>query len=262
MISALKISDTVEICVPDKDNEKRYFRTKIEDISLDDIFYTMVPTSSDGRLVMFSKGATYDMFLHRGDGVMMWKIKYVTTTREDNRLSCQFQAVSGPEVTQRREFYRQPVSIDSKFIVLEEKEESGVQLNITPGLSLEKMFLEGKKLNEIYTALISQDHALETYDGRIIDISGGGCAFVSNTLVGLQSKLLLSFTFRGTKFEIEGLVLDRMKFTNNRTNWDYRYRIQWINFKSRDADGLIRLVFAEQREMLINNGTLSGDRFV
>lgn len=262
MISNLNISDTVEICIVDKDNVKQYYKTKIEDISLDNIFYTMVPTSSSGRPVLFNKGQIYDMYLRKGDGISMWRIKYITSTKDANRISCQFQAVSEPVVTQRREFFRQPVSLNINFILLTENPEEGVEERMLPGHSLEDLFLQGRELKDIYTLALSQGLTYEKFDGRMVDISGGGCAFVSNALISLQSKVLMSFTFRSKKFEFEGLILDRYKFTNNRTSWDYRYRVQWVNARSRVIDDLISLVFAEQREMLINNGTLSGDRFV
>lgn len=262
MISTLNISDTVEICVLDKDHVKQYFRTKVEDIGSDNIFYTMVPTSSTGRPVLFGKGQIYEMYLRKGDGISMWYVKYITSTKEDNRISCQFQAVKGPVVTQRREFFRQPVSINIDFILLTENPEEGVESRKLPETGLEELFLQGRELKDIFTIALSQGLTYEKYDGRMVDISGGGCAFASNALIAVKSKILIAFTFRGKKFEFEALVLDRTKFTNNRTRWDYRYRVQWLNTRSRVVDDLVTLVFAEQREMMINNGTIAGNRFM
>ena len=243
MISSLKISDTVELCVTDKDSVKHTYKTKIEDISLNNIFHTMAPTSETGRPVAFVKGHKYEMFLQREDGISMWMVEYIGSQRDGNLISCQFQAVKGPVVTQRREYFRQPVSLDCRFRVI----------SIAP--------LGRDDDVSIYHS-ISDISFEDNYEGRIIDLSGGGCAFNSNLFLPLQSKIKLSFTFRGSDFEFDTLILDRRNMADTGSRWEYKYRSKFEGAPTRTIDNLIKLVFEQQREDLINSGALSGDRFI
>lgn len=243
MISSLRISDTVEICVTDKDSVKHAYKTKIEDISLNNIFYTMAPTDENGRIVAFAKGHKYDMYLQRAEGITMWTVEFLSSEKLENRVSCQFRAVNNPIVTQRREFFRQPVRLDFDF-----------QMVSTEIGENETETLVRQLIKEISFATV--------YNGRMIDLSGGGCAFNADLFMPLQGKIKMRFNFRGKDFEFEATILDRVRMSDTGARWDYRYRAKFENTKERVVDNLIRLVFEEQRESLINNGTLGGDRFV
>lgn len=220
MISNLNILDTVEICITDKQNEKHYYKTKIQDIGLDNTFFTMIPSSEVGRPVIFFKEQSYELYAKSDEGILVWKIKYLGIEKVENIQACKFQAISLPELTQRREFFRQPVSVDLKLFIT--KSES----DIDPTLQ---------------------------YEGRIIDLSGGGCAFMCNAQILLHSEVLIRFVFREKEFEFSGEILDRIDFKETKANWDYKYRVKWVNAQDRIIDNLIKLVFEQQREMLNNN---------
>ena len=229
MISNLNILDSVEICVTDRELKKHYYKTKIQDIISDNTFFTMIPSSETGRPVMFFKDQPYELYAKGTEGIMLWIINYLGTEKLDNLSACKFQAIAGPQTTQRREFFRQPVSVDLKFYIT--KSEAGV------------------------------DTVLER-SGRIVDLSGGGCAFMCNDQILLRSKLLVQFSFRDSDFKFDCEILDRINFTQTRANWDYKYRVKWVDAQEKTIDQLIRLVYAQQREMLINSGSRGGDRFV
>ncbi|MBN7773795.1 flagellar brake protein [Clostridium aminobutyricum] len=217
MISSLHISDTVELCITDKMLQKSFYKTKIQDINLNNVFYTMVPTSETGRPVLFFKDQTYELYHKGSEGILLWRIVYLGSEKTDNIITLQFQAISGPEKTQRREYFRQPVSIPAEFDMTDEE------------------------------AKASQKTALS---GRIIDLSGGGCSMMSSTELKLQSGARIRFAFRGVTFEFDAIVLDRIDYTQTKSEWDYKYRMCWIDFIQGSRDHLVRLVFDQQREFL------------
>ncbi|MHC1724209.1 MAG: flagellar brake protein [Aminipila sp.] len=227
MISNLNILDTVEICITDKQLQKHYYKTKIQDIGLDNTFFTMIPSSETGRPVVFFKDQPYELYAKGTEGIILWVINYLGIEKLDNLPACKFQAIAGPQITQRREFFRQSVSINASF-------------NVTQSES-------------------SIDTSIERY-GKIVDLSGGGCAFMCNDQMMLRSNLLIKFSFRDTDFEFESEILDRIDFTKSRSDWSYKYRIKWIDPPVKTVDNLTRLVFAQQREILINNAFKTGDR--
>lgn len=229
MISNLNILDTVEICITDKELRKHYYKTKIQDIGLNNTFFTMIPSSETGRPVVFFKDQPYELYAKGTEGITLWVINYLGIEKLDNLPACKFQAIAGPQITQRREFFRQTVSINLNFYIKATDEDI--------------------------------DTSVERH-GRIVDLSGGGCAFMCSDQITLHSRLLVRFSFRGTDFEFESEVLDRIDFTKTRADWDYKYRVKWVNTHDKVVDNLIRLVFAQQREILINNASRGGDRFV
>ncbi|MFV0516123.1 MAG: flagellar brake protein [Aminipila sp.] len=228
MISNLNILDSVEICITDKMLHKHYYRTKVQDIGLNNVFYTMIPSSETGRPVMFFKEQVYELYSKGKSGILYWQIKYLGIEKIDNISSCKFQAIEGPTVTQRREFFRQSVSVNLDYYIADE----------------EGSFFESEKLT-----------------GRIIDLSGGGCAFMSSAQITLRSKMLTNFCFRGIVFEMYAEVLDRIDYSNTRADWDYKYRIRWINTPDKVIDHLIKLVFEQQKEMILASGDRGFDRF-
>ncbi len=220
MISNLNVSDTVEICITDKELKKHFFKTKIMDISLDNTFTVMVPTNDNGRPVIFLKEQPYDMFAHAPNGIFIWPIRYMKTEKVDNILACKFQAVAFPQVTQRREYFRQPVSINCSYFMRESQEAVDYE---------------------------------EEHPARILDLSGGGCSFLSNQEIKLSSKIRMHFVFRGYVFELDGEILDRQSLEETKADWDFRYRCKWFKVRDRVVDMLVKLVFDQQREMHINS---------
>lgn len=237
MISDLNILDTVELCVTDKELQKHYYRTKIQDIALNNTFFTMIPTSGTGRPVMFFKNQPYELFAKSKDGILLWTINYLGMDKIDNIPACKFQALSKPQFTQRREFFRQPVSVDSTFYITESDTKEDTDNN-------------------------SKDNTTLEHSGRIIDLSGGGCAFMCNDQLTLRSKILTTFSFRGKDFKFDCEILDRIDFTETRSDWNYKYRVQWIDPEEKIIDNLIKLVFDQQREILNINATKNDSRFV
>lgn len=231
MISILNVSDTVEICVTDKMMNHHFYKTKIQDINLDDEFHTMVPSSSTGRPVIFFKDTVYELYAKFDDGVIVWRIKYLGTERLDNIPSCKFKVIDGPEITQRREYFRQAVSAELEFTVIDEYD---------PHPSI----------------------GSEAYHGRVVDLSGGGCAFMSNDDFMMHSRLSLRFSFRGEDFEFWGDILDRIDYIRTRADWRYKYRIRWVSPPAKAIDKLVKLIFEQQKEYIkeINGHNLISEK--
>lgn len=229
MIATLNIFDSVEICVTDKYLQKNYYRTKIQDLGLNNIFYTMIPSSTSGRPVMFFKDQVYELYAKSAEGIILWEINYLGIEKIDGMSACKFKAIKGPIITQRREFFRQPVSVDVEFQITK----SSTPFELT-----------------------------DLYSGRIIDLSGGGCAFMCSHQISLHSTIVMNFSFRKTLFQFTGEVLDRSDFTNTRADWNYKYRVRWIETSEKAVDVLVKLVFEHQKELLAAAGYRMGDRFM
>ncbi|QIB68356.1 hypothetical protein Ami103574_03065 [Aminipila butyrica] len=223
MDANFNILDTVEICVTDQKQQKTYYRTKVQDIGTEGTFSTMIPSSDTGRPVIFFKDRKYELYSKGSTGIVLWTVHYLGMGKVDNLPACKFQVVSGPEITQRREFFRQPVSIDFQYYLMDNAENIDYQT---------------------------------VYKGRILDLSGGGCSFMCNESIMLRTQILSEFTFRHTPFTFQSEVLDRIDYTDTRADWDYKYRVRWTNANPKTIEALIQLVFAQQRELIVFNNSM------
>lgn len=229
MISLLNISDTVEICVTDKLLNKHFFKTKILDMGDNDTFSTMVPSSETGRPVLFFKDVPYELFAKFEEGIIVWNINYIGSDHSEGILACNFQAVSGPEITQRREYFRQPVSVDCNFLKQKSLDKNG---------------------EEDFTDIS------EEFQGHINDLSGGGCAFLSNEFLQVGSKIDMYFNFRDHPLQFSANILDRTEFIKSRSKYEFKYRVSWDDPKARAVDTLVQLVFEQQRDIIAKNKSI------
>lgn len=226
MISLLNISDTVEICITDKLLNKHFYKTKIVDLfddENDDYLATMVPTSDSGVPIIFFKDTPYKLYAKFDAGIIVWQIDYLSTRRNGGLLQCVFRVSSLPEITQRREYFRQPVAVPLKFYKFQGESPS------------------------------SEFDDTAEFDGNIIDISGGGCAFYANEFLNVGSVIETSFTFKETPFTFFAHVLDRVNFLKTHSKYEFSYRVSWVNPSTRDIDILVRLVFEQQRDNIAKN---------
>lgn len=222
MVSLLNISDTVEICVTDKFLNKHFYKTKITDLfdqGEDDFIVTMVPTSDSGTPIIFFKEVPYQVYAKFEEGIIVWKIFYIEARRAGGLLECVFKVSSTPEITQRREYFRQPVAVPYTFTKFSTPEDSA----FNPATS-------------------------DEYKGHIIDISGGGCAFYANEYLNIGNIVEGSFIFKDRPFIFFAHVLDREKLSLANSDYEFKYRVNWVNPSIRDIDVLIRLLFEQQRD--------------
>lgn len=236
MISLLNISDTVEICITDKMLNNHFYKTKIVDLfedDGDDIVVTMLPSSERGIPVAFFKDTPYKLYAKFDDGIIVWQIQYLGTDREDSLIECVFKIISTPEVTQRREYFRQPVAMAIDFH------------------KIDKITGAAEDANE-YT----NPDAIEENTGQIMDMSGGGCAFFSNDFITLGTILESYFMFKERPFKFKAQVLDRTDFIKAKSKYKYKYRVSWMDAKDREVDALIRLLFEQQRDLIAKNKSI------
>ena len=230
MISLLNISDTVEICITDKLLNKHFYKTKILDLfddDDDDFLVTMVPTSESGVPIIFFKGTPYKLYAKFNEGIIVWQIEYIEAQRNEGMLECVFKVSSTPEITQRREYFRQPVAIPYTFVKFTNPEDE-----------------------------MPMPESHDEFNGQIMDISGGGCAFYANEFLNIGSIIDGSFIFKDAPFHFFAHVLDRTAFIKSRSKYEFKYRVTWVNPPSRDIDLLVRLVFEQQRDSIAKDKSM------
>lgn len=83
----------------------------------------------------------------------------------------------------------------------------------------------------------------------ILDISGGGMAFVSDEELKSEDRLSLSFTLSGKKYVLKGDVIGVVK-RERRGDVRYKHHIEFKDINRADSDAIVRHIFEKQREQL------------
>ena len=95
---------------------------------------------------------------------------------------------------------------------------------------------------------IDTDILLE--DGMIVDISGGGARFLSETQYDIGTFILFEFTLdiegKPKEYSIIGRVVDSSMPPGRES---YENRIKFININDKDRESIIKYIFEEERKI-------------
>lgn len=83
----------------------------------------------------------------------------------------------------------------------------------------------------------------------ILDISGGGMAFIADTALDEGDRLSLSFSLDARQFVLKGEVVGVMN-KERRGDVRYKHRVVFKDVKHSDADAIVRFIFQKQREQM------------
>lgn len=83
----------------------------------------------------------------------------------------------------------------------------------------------------------------------ILDLSGGGLAFISDTEFKLDDTLSLSFKIGQRQIITKGKVVG-INNVEVKNEIRYKHRVAFINIKQADADAIIKFIFEKQREQM------------
>jgi len=86
-------------------------------------------------------------------------------------------------------------------------------------------------------------------DARIVDLSGGGLAFVSAVILETNTQLSLSFTIRDISFAVLGIVIGFVEI-GGRGVFARKYHVSFKNLSHANSEVIIRYIFEIMREQL------------
>ncbi len=83
----------------------------------------------------------------------------------------------------------------------------------------------------------------------MLDISGGGMAFIADEELKKEDRLSLSFTLAGKKYVLKGEVIGVVK-RERRGDVRYKHHVEFKDINRADSDAIVRHIFEKQREQL------------
>lgn len=83
----------------------------------------------------------------------------------------------------------------------------------------------------------------------ILDVSGGGMAFIADTELNKDDRVSLSFSLNKRKFVVKGEIVGVMS-KERRGEVRFKHRVAFKDINHSDADAIIKFIFEKQREQM------------
>ena len=208
----------------------RIYKSSIHDISEDGDIWLTMPMEA-GRLVLLPLGVRFEFVFYSSAGLYCSEGQVVDRYKEYNIYILKIELHSQLKKYQRREYYRYPCLLEATYYVIEDEE------------------LAKKKSEEIFEYLHEENFYQNQYQATILDLSGGGVRFVTNTRLEVGTSLLLVIHLCNDKMDkqyaISGHVLEQQENEDCRDT-----RVEFIFQDSKIREEIIRYIFEEERKNL------------
>ena len=212
-------------------NDEDHFVSGIYDIEEDGTLELEMPTRA-GKAVLVPMGVRYEMIFTMDQRLFKSEAQITQRFRKDGFSLIKAKLIAPVVKFQRREYYRLNVMIPITFITLDER--AG---------TLERMA-------EIRQLLEERREELVIGEGTILNISGGGIRFISDTEIGDAKYLFMRFAIEaGEENRTIALIgeLVAKELTEDKKHNAYRVRILFKD--SRCQEMIIRYIFDQERKI-------------
>ena len=216
---------------PGKEIEKRQYRSMVYDIVSEDQIKIAMPIEQ-GKVILLPVDGEYNLCFYTKSGLYQCLSRVIERSKVDNVFVLLMELTTDLSKYQRREYYRLNVMLPITFITLDER--AG---------TLERMA-------EIRQLLEERREELLIGEGTILNISGGGVRFISDTEIGDAKYLFMRFAIEaGEENRTIALIgeLVAKELTEDKKHNAYRVRILFKD--SRCQEMIIRYIFDQERKI-------------
>ncbi len=208
------------------DANARVYASKIVDLLSEESMEILMPMEQT-KLILLPVDAEFNMIVYTDTGLFQCFTRVVDRYKSNNMYIVVVELTSNLRKYQRREFYRFSCALEMCARNLVEEELQSIEdshpLSLQPNLPIKRSI--------------------------IVDISGGGIRFMSDTRYEPESMVYCKYSLvkEGEKveYEIVGKVL-AVKELDNRPG-TYEHRVQYVNLDDRVREDIIRYIFDEER---------------
>ncbi|MCR5251179.1 MAG: PilZ domain-containing protein [Lachnospiraceae bacterium] len=208
------------------EDERKYFITKVFDVSEDGQVEIIMPTEKT-KLIVLSVGMVYELFFYAGKGIYACTAEVVSRRNDTGVAIAVLSLTSELRRHQRREYYRYSCVI---------------------GMTSAELTKEEATLYEQGGTVYFMEEPAEK--GVIVDLSGGGIRFVTGagyregSLVRCRFMLELKGQMR--KYDLVVRILSVESVVNNPSNSELRG--QFLRIENGEREEIIRFIFDEERK--------------
>jgi c-di-GMP-binding flagellar brake protein YcgR len=221
---------------PETSNEKVY-KSQIVDV-VDQQHY-QISTPIDGyKILLLPVGGKYEATIYTGKSIYLCHVKVMDRYKVRNQYVMDIELLNTPKKFQRRAYYRLEYTRDMEFHL--------------PGEETEEQLLEEEKKVE---QEIEQDIIEETpilFDkGILLDLSGGGCRFVSREKILPGERLLLKIPLESDSKGVQTMVVMGKTLSSKvleNHGKSYEQRVEFVDIEKAQREEIIKFIFEQDRK--------------
>lgn len=211
----------------DGETKEKVYTTRIYDIVSEDTVELVMPMEQT-KLILLPIDGEYEVFFYTENGLYECNVRIIDRYKSNNVYILLVELQTNLRKYQRRDFYRYSCSLD-----LEAR-------NLTPEE------YDAFKNNQPYDI----PRGLPTNKSTIVDISGGGLRFITDTVFETDSFINCKyelFIHGGVKmYEIICEVLGQRELENRKGF--YEHRVKFVNLNNDEREEIIQYIFEEERK--------------
>lgn len=223
--------DLISMAKTEQIKDTKVYKSQILDIV--DGQHFQISTPIDGfKVLLLPIGGRYEATIYAGKSIYVCQLKIVDRYKIRNQYVMDVETLSSPKKFQRRAYYRLEYTRDFEFQLPLEEEEAE----------------QGQE--EVFKTLEEMEESLEPFDkGILLDISGGGCRFVSREKIVPGEKLILKIPLEMEELKIitvTGKTLSSRILENHGRS--YEQRVEFIDIENAQREEIIKFIFQQERK--------------
>ena len=205
---------------------RRIYLSKVMDVLPQDRLEILMPVEQ-GKLVLLPVDGEYSLCFYATKGLLQCYARIVERYKNGNIFLLVLELTSAVQKLQRREYYRFTCSLELRSRLLSRVEREAIE-------SRRHMILE----------------ELPMMKSVIVDISGGGLRFISDSAYNENDLILCSYNLTGAhnrEFSMVSTVLSVGTVKDRPGLFEHRIQYTYINESSREE--IIHFIFEEERKL-------------
>lgn len=222
----IELHPLTRVKVNEDATQNKVYASKVYDILSDERLEILMPFEQT-KLILLPVDAEYEMYFYAENNLYECVARIIDRYKCNNVYILLMELTTNLRKYQRREFYRFTCAMDMDTRVLADDE-------IEAALEKKRYFVPGLPLKK----------------SILVDISGGGLRFVSDTEYEKGSLVYCRYNLwhkNGNKsYEIVGRVLSVRKI--EKRPGSYEHRVQYLNIDKETREEIIQFIFEEERK--------------
>ncbi len=233
LTSAGSSDDNPEMAKNGTGMKGRVYFSKVYEIRSEEVIEIEMPVEKE-KVQLLPIGDEFDICFYTSSGLYQCYSVIRERYKTNNLFILVLELTSGLRKFQRREYYRFNCVVNMKSRTLSNEEQEAFVTR-----SVEFM-----------------DTDLTLEDGVIVDISGGGARFLSNSRYEDDAKILFRFSLtlddRPQEYSIVGRIIKSNP--TDRVPGKYENRVKFLSLDGQAREDIIRYIFEEERRIRKKHG--------
>ena len=218
--------DLVSMTMSKQISDTKVYKSQILD-KIDDQHFQVSTPIEGYKVLLLPVGGRYEATIYSGNNIYVCQVRVTDRYKVRNQYVMNVELTSSPKKFQRRAYFRLEYTRDFEFQLPEEAE----------GAVSEEEREDLEETNVFFDR------------GILLDLSGGGCRFVSREKIEPGERLILRIPLelKETKIlTVTGKTLSSKRLENNGRSFEQR--VEFIDIENAQREEIIQFIFQQERK--------------